>query len=83
MLPEPTEVQEFDEESERGAYGRQGSNEDIYQRKGSAGEMKYKLKYYNSTLILYTFLRLRDIIQKLFFFIRDLVKRVIEKCINT
>ena len=32
MLPEPTEVQEFDEESERGAYGRQGSNEDIYQR---------------------------------------------------
>ena len=32
MLPEPTEVQEFDDESERGAYGSTGSNEDIYQR---------------------------------------------------
>ena len=32
MLPESTEVQEFDDESERGAYGSTGSNEDIYQR---------------------------------------------------
>ena len=32
MLPEPTEVQEFDEISERGAYGSTGSKEDIYQR---------------------------------------------------
>ena len=27
MLPEPTEVQDFDEESERGAYGSTGSKD--------------------------------------------------------
>nr|DAY85304.1 MAG TPA: hypothetical protein [Caudoviricetes sp.] len=45
--------------------------------------MKHKLNYSNSTLNLYYFLRLRSLIEKIFFYIRNLVKRAIEKCHNS
>ena len=51
MLPEPTEVQEFDEESERGAYGSTGSK-DIYQRvKEVLGSDRTNFNYYSLTII--------------------------------
>ena len=38
MLPEPTEVQEFDEESERGAYGSTGSKDVVAEIKRILGK---------------------------------------------